>query len=65
MTALAYTVATAAEAVSLSQDTIRRAIRKTKDDGEFPPPLPAKRITAGYRIKATDLTKWLDSLPDA
>lgn len=62
---LALGVAEAAEAVSLSPDTMRRAIRKTVDDGVFPPPLRAKRTPKGYRVKVTDLDKWLESLPDA
>lgn len=64
-TVLAYDIATAAEAVALSPDTIRRAIRKVKDDGVFPPPLAAKRTPKGYRIRAVALDAWLDALPDA
>lgn len=62
---LAYDIANAAEAVGFSADTIRRAIRKTRADDVFPPPLRAKRTPKGYRVKVSDLDAWFDSLPDA
>lgn len=58
-------IATAAELVGFSADTIRRAIRKTKADGVFPPPLAAKRTPKGYRIRTAALEAWFDALPDA
>lgn len=64
-TTVAFDIAGAAEAVSLSPDTIRRAIRKTKPDDQFPPMLRAKRTPKGYRVKVADLDAWFDSLPDA
>lgn len=62
---LAVGIARGADLVDVSPDTIRRAIRKTTDDGVFPPPLAAKRTPAGYRIRVTHLSAWFDSLPDA
>ena len=62
---IAVTLERAAEMLGYSAATIRRAIRKTEDDGTFPPPLPAKHPSGGYRIKVTDLERWFDSLPDA
>lgn len=56
MTAIAHTVAGAAAAVSVSQDTIREAINKKQ--------LPAKRTGKRILIKVTDLEKWLDQLED-
>lgn len=55
----------AAAEVSMSVSTIRRAIRKTKQDGDFPPPLPAKKVGGAYRVAAAALTAWIDLLPDA
>lgn len=62
----------AAEEVGVSVDTLRRAIHAT-DPAQFPPPLAAKRMTkrgstdrnAPYRIPASALQAWIDSLPDA
>ena len=64
---LAMTIPEAAAAVSVSPDTIRRAIRKTAHDEHFPPPLSARRLgDAGpYRIGVAALTKWFDALPTA
>ncbi|HEY8720114.1 hypothetical protein [Pengzhenrongella sp.] len=56
---------TAAAWLGFSTQTIRRAIRKTVDDGVFPPPLSAKRTPGGYRILAGPAQAWLESLPDA
>lgn len=65
---LAYNLNEAAEAASVSVETLRRAIKAT-DPRSFPPPLEAKRIgsekKASYRILAADLQAWLDSLPAA
>jgi hypothetical protein len=69
---LAYTIDEAAEAVSVSVATIRRAIKAT-DPKAFPPPLKAKRLAAkssekesgAYRIPHAELTAWVESLQDA
>ena len=70
---LAYTIDEAAEAVSVSVSTIRRAIKAT-DPRAFPPPLSAKRLGAkstdkeprgDYRITRSALTAWVESLQDA
>ena len=65
---LAYTIDEAAEAVSVSVATIRRAIAAT-DPRAFPPPLQAKRLgkeaRAPYRITRSALTAWVESLQDA
>ena len=70
---LAYTIDEAAEAVSVSVATIRRAIAAT-DPKAFPPPLKAKRLAAkssdkeargAYRITHSALTSWVESLQDA
>jgi excisionase family DNA binding protein len=52
-----YRTAEAAELMSVNQETLLRAIRSDA--------LPAKKLGRGYRIKASDLTAWFDSLPDA
>lgn len=62
-------LAEAAEQASVSIDTIRRAIRAT-DPNAYPPPLKAKRTGSSekkpeYRIQASALEAWIDSLPDA
>lgn len=67
MTKLAYTIDEAAEAVGVSPDTIRRAIRSTEH------PLRAKRsgkdkngLPAGkHLILAADLSAWLEGLDAA
>ena len=68
MSKIAYKVDEAAEQVSVSVDTIRRAIRATKPDA-YPPPLAAKNAGTdkkpSYRISHTNLTAWYDSLKDA
>ena len=65
---LAYTIDEAAEAVSVSVATIRRAIAAT-DPKSFPPPLKAKRLgkeaRAPYRIPHSALAAWVESLQDA
>lgn len=65
----AYTVAEAAAAYGVSESTIRRAIRKTKTDGEYPPPLTAKRKgkdgKGSFSIHVTALDEWHDRLEDA
>lgn len=65
---LAYSVEGAAEAVSVSPQTIRRALRST-DPKVFPPPLRAKRAGSeakpSFRILASELVRWVNSWPDA
>ena len=65
---LLYTIPEAAEQVSVSVATIRRAIKAT-DPGAFPPPLRAKNIGSderpNYRIQHSVLEVWGDSLKDA
>jgi excisionase family DNA binding protein len=41
----------------VNQETLLRDIRAGA--------LPAKKLGRGYRIKASDLDAWFDSLPDA
>ena len=64
----AYTLEQAAAAAAFSVDTMRKAIKAT-DPQAFPPPLRAKRggteKKPSYRVLASDLDAWLDSLPDA
>jgi len=61
-------LAEAAEEASVSVDTLRRAIRAT-DPNAYPPPLRAKRTGSErkpeYRIQASALEAWINSLPDA
>jgi hypothetical protein len=68
MTRIAYDIKQAAEQVSVSVDTIRRAIRAT-DPGAYPPPLKAKQTGSdkkpAYRILHADLEAWASSLKDA
>lgn len=63
-----YDLDAAAEQVSQSVKTLRRAIQST-DPTEFPPPLKAKRQgkakNAAYGITHAALMEWADSLPDA
>ena len=65
---IAYTLTEAAAQVSVSVDTLRRAIKAT-DPAAYPPPLPAKNAGSdrkpSYRITHAALTAWLDSLADA
>lgn len=56
----AYTLAEAAELKSVSQDTLRRAIRATEGNT-----LRAKKIGKGYRIPASALEDWFDGLDEA
>ena len=68
---LTVDVKTAAELMSCSVETIRRAIRTTGVDANgnptFPPPLRAKRFGGKnqLRIKVSDLEAWHDSMEDA
>lgn len=68
MSKVAYTIPEAAEQVSVSIDTLRRAIRAT-DPATYPPPLKAKRTGSlkkpSYRISHTELMAWFNSLADA
>ena len=65
---IAYTLTEAAAAVSVSVDTLRKAIHAT-DPSSFPPPLNAKRMGTerknSYRISHANLMAWYDSLADA
>jgi excisionase family DNA binding protein len=56
----AYTLAEAADLKSVSQDTLRRAIKATEGNV-----LRAKRIGKGYRISASALEDWFDGLDEA
>lgn len=64
---LLYTLAEAAEQVSVSQKTLSRAIKAT-DPNAYPPPLRAKNAGSdkkpSYRIPHDDLVAWADSLKD-
>lgn len=63
---IGLTLDEAAAAVGYGSKTLRRAIRKTADNNEFPPPLRAKRGSKGeYRISPAALQEWFDSLEDA
>lgn len=52
-----YDTAAAAEIKSVNKESLLRAIRADK--------LRAKKWGRGYRIKASDLDAWFDSLDDA
>jgi excisionase family DNA binding protein len=56
----AYTLDEAAALLSLSKDTLRRAIKATEGNV-----LPAKLIGGKYRIRASALDAWFDRLADA
>ena len=56
----AYTVREAAALKRVSANTIRQAIHATA-----PPFLRAKLVGRGYRISASALEEWWESLPDA
>lgn len=63
---LLYTLAQAAELVPYSEQTIRRAVKKVRDDGLFPHPMHSKRGSKGeYLIPLASLQDWIDRLPDA
>lgn len=68
MSRILYTIPEAAEQVSVSVATIRRAIKAT-DPNAFPPPLRAKRVSgekrAVYGVEHAALMAWVDSLKDA
>lgn len=55
----AYTIPEAAAIKGVSPDTIRRAIRATET-----PCIKAKKVGTSYRIAASALEEWWDSLPD-
>lgn len=63
-----YDIEAAAEQVSQSVKTIRRAIHST-DPTAFPPPLRAKRMgdrpNSPYAVRHEDLEAWAKSLKDA
>lgn len=56
----AYTIPEAAALKGVSQDTIRKAIHAIE-----PPLLRAKKVGRGYRISASALEAWFESLDDA
>lgn len=56
----AYTIAEAAALKSVGQDTIRRAIKSREE-----PYLRARLVGRGYRIDASALDEWWQSLPEA
>lgn len=56
----AYTLEEAAALLSISKDTLRRAIKATGGNV-----LPAKLIGGRYRIRASALDAWFDGLEDA
>lgn len=56
----AYSIPEAAELKGISADTIRKAIKATA-----PPCLRAKKVGRGYRISASALEEWWNSLEDA
>lgn len=68
MSKLLYTLPEAAAEVSVSVDTLRRAIRST-DPAAYPPPLKAKNAGSdkkpSYRIPHAALVAWAESLADA
>lgn len=64
----AYSITEAAELKSVSPGYIRKAIRSNGQpdaNGVVTPPLAAKRIGKGYRIGASALDAWWESLADA
>jgi len=68
MSKIAYKIPEAADMVSVSESTVRRAIKAT-DPKASPPPLRAKNIGSDerpdYRILHKALEAWADSLKDA
>lgn len=63
---LAYSLREAANLLPFGETTLRRAAFKPSDDGQFPPPLNAKRDSKGRLIVLrTELQRWLESLQDA
>lgn len=61
---LAYDIAGAAFVMSVSQDTIRRAIHASDPNAPIPP-LHGRRVGAKYLISAEDLVDWYGRLPEA
>lgn len=61
---IAYRVKEAAEAASVSEWAIRKAIQAT-DPNATPPPLAAKKYGTEYRITRAALLDWVERLPDA
>lgn len=62
---MVLTVEEAADVARCCSETIRRAIRKTVDDGLYPPPLPVagRHGSRGqYLIWPDDLRVWLTGL---
>lgn len=63
----AYTIDQAADLKSVGPGYIRRAIKSNGQPdkkGVVVPPLAAKKVGGSYRIGATALDAWFDSLPD-
>lgn len=58
---IAYRLSEAAEMVSVSQTTLRQAIKATDPKLH----LPAKKIGSDYRIGHDALVRWFESRPDA
>lgn len=67
-TKVAYTIPEAAEQVSVSAATIRRAIHATGKEATGPKPLRAKNIGSplkpAYRIAHDELVRWFDASDD-
>lgn len=57
---IAVDINEAARLASLSQDSIREAIKRTDDQY-----LPAKKYGAKWLIRRADLDEWIANLPDA
>jgi hypothetical protein len=65
VTKKAYTLRELEDVSPFSEQTFRRAVRKAKDDGQFPHPLTAHRDSKGRAIVLdTDFQVWLEALPD-
>lgn len=61
-----FSLAEAADRTPYSEQTIRRAVKKVRDDGSFPHPMHSKRGSKGeYLIPSTSLQTWIDNLPDS
>lgn len=56
----AYTLREAAAIKRVSPTLLRKAIHATEG-----PTLRAKRVSNGYRVTASELDRWFDSLDDA
>lgn len=63
-TRVLYDIAAAAEALSTSEATVRRAIKAT-DPAVFPPPMRAKWSGNKLAVEHDELKRWARSLRDA